>query len=99
MATATAFTPQAARQFVQTVGRLDVRAKVRTWFGKSFFTVATTLGGLTCGFRNKPSVAQGIKSPKVFLRDLVDDFQGTQVFGEHFPGVGFHFQMPALFGV
>ena len=96
---ARALIPQAARQLVHTVGRLDARANVRAWFRKLFFTNATTLGGWRCGFRGKSSFAQGIKGPKIFLRDLVDDFQGTQVFGEDFPSVGFHFQMPALFRI
>jgi hypothetical protein len=54
---AMAFIPQATRQLVQTVGRLDVLARVRAWFRKSFLTRTTTLGGLRRNFLGKASFA------------------------------------------
>ena len=48
------------------------------------------------GGLNQPSFPQGIKGPEVFFGHLLGHLLGAQVFGQDFPSVGFHFQMPAF---
>ena len=48
---------------------------------------------------SQPFFPQGIKGPEVFLGHLLGHLLGAQVFGQDFPSVGFHFQMPAFSGV